>query len=104
MDFFISMAPDDWRNIFEALFLICFGLAWPSNVLKSFRARTAKNKSVMFVLFALSGYLFGITARIIGNAIDYPLVFYVINTCMVTADLCLYFRNRHLDNMADAHR
>ena len=102
MESLAGLSPEDYRNFFEMLFLICFGLAWPATVIKSFRSRSAKNKSVAFVILALCGYLFGIAARIIGQAIDYPLVFYIINLSMVATDLCLYVRNRRLDKLASA--
>lgn len=101
MELLENLTLDDYRNFFETLFLICFGLAWPTTVIKSLKARTSKNKSLMFIVFALCGYVFGITARIIGQAIDYPLIFYIINLSMVATDFCLYFRNRRLDRLAD---
>ena len=29
-------------SIFETIMLICFGLSWPINVMKAYKARTAK--------------------------------------------------------------
>ena len=34
----------------ETIMIICFGLSWPSNVMKSIRSRTAKGKSLSFLL------------------------------------------------------
>jgi hypothetical protein len=104
VDFINSLDSTDLRNIFEMLFMICFGVAWPSTVIKSFRTRTAKGKSLVFVIMAWIGYVFGISAHIVGDAIDYPLIFYCVNITMVSADLILYFRNRKLDILADQNR
>ena len=37
-------------ELFEILMIVSFGLSWPMNVLKSYRARTAKGKSLPFLL------------------------------------------------------
>ncbi|MDR2493284.1 MAG: hypothetical protein LBD25_07530 [Coriobacteriales bacterium] len=92
-----GLGAEDYRNFFEMLFLVCFGIAWPLTVLKSYRSRTTKGKSLAFTLFGWFGYLFGITARILGGAIDYPLVFYFLNMGMVSLDLLLYARNHRID-------
>lgn len=89
-------------TIFEALMVICFGLSWPLSVSKSLKSRTAKGKSLFFEVFILIGYLFGILGKIIADNITYVFIFYVINTLMVSFDLCLYFRNRRLDRERDA--
>ncbi|MDR1194361.1 MAG: hypothetical protein LBK98_09405 [Peptococcaceae bacterium] len=82
---------------FEALMVICFGLSWPLSVYKSWKSRTAKGKSLFFEVFILLGYLCGMTGKIVSGSISYVFIFYVINALMVSADLCLYFRNRRLD-------
>ena len=87
-------------ELFEILMVFFFGISWPMNVVKSYRSRTAKGKSLMFLIFVISGYIFGISGKLIsGNFKWYVLVFYFINTFMVTADLILYFRNRRLDRI-----
>ena len=89
-------------QLFEAAMVICFGISWPASLYKSVKARTAKGKSLQFLVFIIIGYLCGIVSKIVSNNITYVLFFYVLNTVMVTADLCLYFRNRRLDNAANA--
>ena len=84
-------------QLLEALMIISFGISWPTNIVKSYKARTAKGKSLLFLIFVLIGYYFGIAAKIIGSNINYVLVFYIINSIMVKADIYLYFRNRGLD-------
>lgn len=85
-------------ELFEILMIVLFGCSWPMNVIKSYRSRTAKGKSLVFLLLILTGYLFGIAGKLIsGNSKWYVMFFYVLNTLMVFADLLLYFRNRKLD-------
>ncbi len=86
-------------ELFETIMIIAFGVSWPVNVMKSLKSRTAKGKSLLFLLLIFAGYIFGIAGKIIaGNFKWYVLFFYVLNELMVGADLILYFRNRRLDN------
>lgn len=85
-------------HVFEALMVISFGISWPSSLMKSYTSRTAKGKSLIFLLFVLLGYIFGILSKLLMENLSYVLVFYVINFIMVFIDLCLYFRNKRIDN------
>ncbi len=91
-------------EIFEVLMIICFGASWPFNVIKSYKARTAKGKSLWFLCLIIFGYIAGIASKFINEAYManlstkwYVLFFYFLNLIMVTADLLLYFRNKKLD-------
>lgn len=84
-------------QFFEAAMIICFGLSWPFSVMKSWRSRTTKGKSLLFEVLVFAGYLCGIAGKLITHNVTYVLIFYVINALMVSADLCLYFRNSRLD-------
>lgn len=83
-------------SIFEAGMLICFGVAWPLNIIKSWRSRTAAGKSIIFEYAIIVGYIFGIINKIVYSR-DIVLVLYIINLVMVSADVVLYYRNRKLD-------
>ena len=37
-------------EIFEILMLVSFGASWPLNVIKSYKARTTKGKSIFFLI------------------------------------------------------
>lgn len=88
-------------SIFEAGMLFCFGIAWPINLINSYRARTAKGKNPLFTIVIIIGYLSGITHKLLYSR-DIVLVLYLINLVMITADLCLYFRNKKLDREREA--
>lgn len=88
----------------EIVMIVSFGISWPMNVVKSYKARTTKGKSLAFILLILFGYVAGITSKLINEAYMasfaekwYVLFFYVLNFLMVSADLCLYVRNYRLD-------
>ena len=93
-------------EILEVTMIVSFGISWPLNVLKSYRARTTKGKSLAFLLLILFGYVAGITSKLINEAYMadfahkwYVLFFYVLNFTMVSLDLIMYIRNRRLDKM-----
>ena len=91
-------------EILEIIMVLSFGASWPFNVMKSYKARSAKGKSVLFLVLILFGYVAGITSKLINEAYMaefgqkwYVLFFYVLNFIMVFIDFCLYLRNRKLD-------
>lgn len=83
-------------SIFEAGMLICFGAAWPMNIIKSLRSRTAAGKSVIFQWAILVGYICGIINKLLGTT-DIVLALYILNFLMVATDTVLIYRNRVLD-------
>lgn len=85
------------ESVFETIMLICFGLSWPLNVMKAFRARTAKGTSLTFILLILTGYIAGITAKLLMGQINYVLIVYLLNFAIVSLNLAVYFRNVALD-------
>ena len=89
-------------EIFESIMLICFGISWPLSVVKNYRARTARNMSLGFTLLIITGYLFGIAAKLKSGAFSYVLVIYFINLAAVSANLIIYFINRSIDLRASA--
>ncbi len=94
-------------EIFEMIMIISFGASWPLNVIKSYKSRTAKGKSLGFLCLILLGYIMGIIGKPINEKYMsnlasnwYVLFFYLINFIMVFIDFLLYFRNRNLDKKA----
>ena len=87
-------------HLFEALMLVCFGFSWPLNVSKAYKARTAKGMSLPFIILIITGYLAGITAKIMNAQFNYVLVVYFLNLAIVTTNMLVYFRNKTLDKKA----
>ena len=88
----------------EVVMIVSFGASWPLNVIKSYKSRTTKGKSLAFLCLIFFGYIAGITSKLINEAYMaafaqkwYVLFFYVLNLLMVGTDLILYFRNLKLD-------
>ena len=91
-------------ELFEIIMIVSFGASWPLNVIKSYKARTTKGKSLAFLLLIFFGYIAGITSKLINETYManfsskwYVLFFYVLNFIMVGADLVMYVRNAKLD-------
>ena len=84
-------------QILETVMMVCFGLSWPVSILRSWRARTARGKSLLFLCGIAMGYAAGISAKLMGGQLTYVLAFYLLNLLMVCMDIALYFRNRKLD-------
>ena len=84
-------------QLFEAFMMICFGISWPTSIVKSYRSRTAAGTSVVFQFLIFSGYVFGIVSKLVSGQITYVLILYIINLCMISFDIFLYFRNKKLD-------
>ncbi|MBQ8814263.1 MAG: hypothetical protein IJZ85_07205 [Lachnospiraceae bacterium] len=83
--------------------VVSFGASWPFNVIKSYRARTTKGKSLLFLVLIFFGYICGIISKLTAESFKwYVLFFYVLNLIMVGADLVLYWRNSKLDKAAEA--
>ncbi|ODU57988.1 MAG: hypothetical protein ABT01_01235 [Clostridium sp. SCN 57-10] len=88
------------EQLLETLMVVSFGLSWPNSILKSYRARTAKGKSLMFLSLILFGYVCGITAKLLSGNMSYVFFFYVLNALMLCIEIGLYFRNRAFDRAA----
>ena len=82
-------------SIFEVFMLVCFGAAWPANIIKSIKSKSVKGKSVIFLYVIALGYVFGIINKIVYN-MDIVVYLYGINLFMVLIDLGLYYRNKKL--------
>ena len=91
-------------EILEVVMIVSFGASWPLNVIKSYKARTTKGKSLAFLLLIFLGYVAGIVSKLVNDGYMaqighkwYVLFFYILNFIMVGADLLMYARNYKLD-------
>lgn len=83
--------------IFETIMLVCFGLSWPINVVKAYKAGTTKGTSLPFIILIITGYFAGVTAKIVNGQFNYVFIVYIINLIIVTLNVVVYFRNYYLD-------
>ena len=86
-------------GIFEFLMLFCFGFSWPFSIARSIRSRSAKGKSIVFMLLVELGYIFGIIHKV-RNDLNWVVWMYVALFFVVLVDILLYFRNARLDREA----
>ncbi len=91
----------DIVQLCEIGMLVSFGVSWPFNILKSWKSRTAKGKSLFFEIIVVFGYAIGLLGKLITwnrtGVWAYSIWFYLADIAMVMADMCLYFRNAALD-------
>jgi len=92
----------EFYELMEVSMIVAFGFSWPMNVIKSYKSRTTKGKSLSFLILIFSGYICGIIGKLMAPSFKwYVLFFYVLNFVMVGADLLLYIRNYRLDKLAE---
>ena len=91
-------------QILEAVMLICFGCSWPMNLIKNYRARSAKAMSLGFIVLIITGYIAGIVAEIFTVANGGSVAWYVwvvyISTFNRVMNLGVYFINKGYDKAA----
>ena len=92
-------------EIFEIGMVLCFGASWPFNVIRAYKARTAKGTSLLFMSLIDLGYIGGILNKIF-TLIDQGSLnwlkwvafgFYILNLILVTTGILIYFRNKKIE-------
>lgn len=81
---------------FEIIMLICFGAAWPFSIFRSWKSRSTKGKSLLFMIIVLCGYVAGVLHKIYFDN-DLVIYLYALNFFMVSIDVVLYLRNRAIE-------
>lgn len=86
---------DGWIPFFEAMMLVCFGAGWPFAVLKTWKTKSGRGKSLLFLILILSGYVCGILFKILGET-NLVLLLYISNGSFVLTEfiLVLVYRAR----------
>lgn len=85
------------NSIFEIIMLLCFGIAWPVSVYKTWKSRSTGGKSVFFSLIVIAGYISGIIHKLI-HSNDFVLYLYILNLLMVMLDIAMYYRAKRYEN------
>ena len=88
-------------GLFEFLMLCCFGFSWPFSIVKSLKSKSAKGKSLGFMLLIEAGYVFGIIHKVF-FAYNWVIWAYVALFLLVGFDITLYFRNAALDRKRES--
>jgi len=83
-------------GLFEFLMLCCFGFSWPFSIAKSLKSKSAKGKSLGFMLLIEMGYVFGMIHKVF-FAYNWVIWAYVALFLLVGFDIALYSRNSALD-------
>ncbi len=86
--------------MWEGIMLVCFGISWPSAIVKTLRVKNPKGKSFLFLSLILAGYLSGIIGKLTNP--DMPCLtnwvfwLYIMNFSMVGADFVfsLYYTHQ----------
>jgi hypothetical protein len=82
-------------SIFEAIMLICFGVAWPFSIYRSWKSKSIAGKSLPFLIVVMIGYISG-TAHKLLFSMDHIIYLYIANAIMVFIDIMLYLKNKKL--------
>lgn len=89
-------------EILEAAMLVCFGLSWPLNAYKSYKAGTAVGTSWQFIALITAGYAAGIGAKFASGSLNWVLAVYAFNVVCIAVNWAVYARNRRRDARAEA--
>lgn len=92
-----STSSIDWNALLEFIMIALFGMSWPVAVYKSYKTKTVGSKSLFFLCIIWTGYIFGITRKLIFDPNGYVLYAYIFNIIFITIDIFLYTRYKKLD-------
>jgi hypothetical protein len=86
------------HEILEIIMIVSFGASWPLNVMKSWKARSTRGKSLPFLLLIFFGYIAGIASKFASESYMasfstkwYVLVFYILNFLMIIITILKVF-------------
>lgn len=83
--------------ILEALMLLGFAAAWPFNIARAWKARTAIGVSMQFYVIIEIAYICGMLSKFAKDDVNYVLGFYVLDFALVFVAILIYFRNKKID-------
>lgn len=86
-------------QVLEAIMVIAFGVSWPVSIIKAYRSKSTKGKSLLFLLLIDFGYICGIVGKIVGENITWVFVLYILNLVMVSWDIVLYLIHRNKEKL-----
>ena len=91
------IATIEISQVLEAGMLVCFGVSWPIDILKTLRTRVTAGKSVGFMSMVFVGYCLGLAAKCIlaaqpGRTLEPVTAMYALNATLVAVDIALYVK------------
>ncbi len=93
-------------QVLEAGMLVCFGVSWPVDILKTLTTRRTEGKSVAFMTLIFLGYLFGLGAKLVraagaGWVPEAVTALYAVNAVLIAVDIAVTLRFRRLARLAE---
>ena len=85
------------HGIFEVGMMLCFAAAWPFNIARAWKARTAVGSSPLFMIVIELGYILGMINKIVNDDVNYVFAFYVLDFVLVLIALGIFVRNKAID-------
>lgn len=81
-------------SVLEAGMMVCFGASWPFQVVKTFKTKEVKGKSILFLWLVEIGYIMGMLHHIL-YAPDRVIYLYLMNFILVGTDMTLYYKYKY---------
>lgn len=82
-------------SLLEAGMMVCFGASWPFQVVKTYKSKEVKGKSIHFLWLVEIGYVLGMLHHIL-YAPDTVIYLYLLNFILVGTDMILYYKYKKL--------
>ena len=88
-------------ELLEGGMLVCFGISWPVDIVRTIRTGRTEGKSLAFMLLVLAGYILGMGAKLArvagtGRWPELITVLYVFNAVSIIVDIVITLRLRRL--------
>jgi len=77
------------------IMIVCFGIAWPFSIYRSYTSKNNDGKSLLFLFCVLIGYISGVIHKLLYN-FDQVIYLNLLNCMMVFVDVILYYRNKKI--------
>ncbi len=88
-------------SVFEIVMLVCFGTCWPFSIYKSWKEKSVRGKSIVFLWLIFIGYLSGVIHKVMYNY-NWIITLYIFNGTMVLIDISFYYYYRYTVNKKGA--
>jgi hypothetical protein len=92
-------------ELLEGGMLVCFGISWPVDIIRTIRTGRTEGKSLAFMSLVLAGYVLGMGAKLarVAGTGQWPeliTLLYVFNSAAIIVDIVITLRLRPLPGRA----